>query len=81
MLSGNYTEQYASSGFPPKICALILKELSAGKANELKSKILDIGCGKGYVGEYLKQDGFANITGLDCSKNLLQLAEKKKAYE
>jgi len=34
-------------------------------------KILDIGCGKGYVGEYLKQDGFANINGIDCSKNLL----------
>lgn len=46
----------------------------------LKSKILDLGCGKGYVGEYLKQDGFSHITGVDCSKNLLQIAESKKAY-
>ena len=43
-------------------------------------KILDIGCGKGYLGEYLRQDGFCNINGIDCSKNLLQIAENKKAY-
>ena len=43
-------------------------------------QILDIGCGKGHLGEYLRQDGFCNITGIDCSKNLLQIAENKKAY-
>lgn len=47
----------------------------------LKSKILDLGCGKGYVGEYLRKDGFAHITGIDCSKNLLQIAESKKVYQ
>jgi len=26
-LSGQYVDQYTSSGFPPKICTLILKEL------------------------------------------------------
>ena len=71
LLSTNYIEQYASSGFPPKICTLMLKELSKCKTNQLKKKILDIGCGKGYVGEYLRQDGFCNINGIDCSKNLL----------
>jgi len=71
MLSTNYTEQYASSGFPPKICTLMLKELSKCKVNQLKMKILDFGCGKGHLGEYLKQDGFCNISGIDCSKNLL----------
>lgn len=44
-------------------------------------KILDIGCGKGHLGEYLRQDGFCNITGIDCSKNLLQIAEQKKSYQ
>jgi len=24
-ISGNYSEQYAKSGFPPKICSLIMK--------------------------------------------------------
>lgn len=33
------------------------------------------------MGEYLRQDGYAHITGIDCSKNLLQIAESKKAYE
>lgn len=47
----------------------------------MRAQILDIGCGKGHVGEYLKNDGFMHISGMDCSKNLLQLAEKKKAYE
>jgi len=68
-LSGKYSDQYTSSGFPPKICTLILKELI--KSNKLKCQILDIGCGKGYVGEYLKADGFLHITGLDCSRSLL----------
>jgi len=69
-LSGNYSEQYASSGFPPKVCSLIMKEL-AGNANKLTARVLDIGCGKGHVAEYLKTDGFQHITGWDCSKNLL----------
>ena len=33
MLSTNYKEQYASSGFPPKICTLMMKELSKCKHN------------------------------------------------
>merc|ERR1711907_817261 len=80
-LSENYTEQYASSGFPPKISTLMLKELSKCKHNQLKMNILDIGCGKGFIGEYLKLDGFCNITGIDCSKNLLQIAQGKKSYK
>lgn len=78
-LSGNYEDQYAAAGFPPKICTLMLKELS--DVHKLKCQVLDIGCGKGYVGEYLKKDGFLHITGMDCSKNLLEIAKTKKAYE
>jgi len=72
-LSGKYSDQYTSSGFPPKICTLILKELIT--SNKLKVQILDLGCGKGYVGEYLKADGYLHITGVDCSKSLLQSAK------
>jgi len=78
-LSGKYSDQYTSSGFPPKICTLILKELIS--TNKLKCQILDLGCGKGYVGEYLRADGFLHITGIDCSKSLLQTAKASKCYE
>lgn len=78
-LSGKYADQYTSSGFPPKICTLILKELIT--TNKLKTQILDLGCGKGHVGEYLKQDGFLHITGIDCSRSLLQSAKQTRCYE
>ena len=44
-------------------------------------KILDIGCGKGEVGKYLKEVGFYHIIGLDCSKSLLSIAQTKKCYD
>jgi len=39
--------------------------------NKLTTTILDVGCGTGYVGEYLRKDGFILITGMDYSKKLL----------
>lgn len=39
-----------------------------------------MGCGTGLVGKYLVEEGFKNITGLDCSKEMLSLAEEKKVY-
>lgn len=78
-LSDKYTDKYTSSGFPPKICTLILKELIT--TNKLRCQVLDVGCGKGHVGEYLKDDGFLHITGLDCSRNLLASAKQTNCYE
>merc|ERR1711981_353518 len=78
-ISAKNTDKYVSAGFPPKICTLLLEELC--QENKLKTKVLDVGCGKGFVGEYLKKDGFLHITGMDCSKNLLEIAKTKKAYE
>ncbi len=43
--------------------------------------VLEIGCGKGFSGEYLKEEGFHNVYGVDCSYQLLQLAEEKKTYK
>jgi len=57
----------------------MLKELS--DIGKLKCQVMDVGCGKGYVGEYLKKDGFLHISGMDCSRNLLEIAKEKKAYE
>jgi len=72
-LSKNYIDQYTSSGFPPKVCTLIMKDL-INNTQKLKCRILDIGCGKGHVGEELRYDGFPRIYGMDCSKNLLEMA-------
>ena len=36
--------------------------------------VLEIGCGKGFAGEYLKEEGFHNVYGIDCSYNLLSIA-------
>lgn len=78
-ISEKYKEQYMSAGFPPKICTLFVQKLCT--INRLKCQILDVGCGKGNVGELLKQDGFFRLSGLDCSKSLLEIARDKKCYE
>ena len=52
-----------------------------GDGNKYKTEILDVGCGNGYVGLYLKQLGFIRIYGSDCSRIKIKEAEKKKCYE
>jgi len=78
-VSEKYKEQYMSAGFPPKICSLFVEKLNSG--NRLKTQILDVGCGKGFAGELLKQMGFFRLTGIDCSKSLLQVSKNKNCYE
>ena len=48
---------------------------------KLKCQILDVGCGKGYAGDILKQLGFFRLTGIDMSNSLLSIAREKKSYE
>lgn len=71
-ISATYEQQYIEAGFPPMICAQLVSQLCP--ENRLSTQILDVGCGKGYVGQYLKETGFMNLHGIDCSKNLLQQA-------
>lgn len=42
--------------------------------------MLEMGCGKGYLAGYLKAEGFHNVSGVDCSNNLLEIAREKKQY-
>ena len=35
--------------------------------NPFNTMVLEIGCGKGFSGEYLKEEGFHNVYGVDCS--------------
>jgi len=44
-------------------------------------RVLDMGCGTGLVGQYLKEDGFTNIDGQDASTEMLKKAEEKAAYK
>ena len=58
----------------------MVKEMTQGK-NPSDVKILDFGCGTGLVGKYLAQHGFTNITGIDCSPEMMKIAEEKKCYK
>ncbi len=44
-------------------------------------KILDAGCGTGYVAEVLNKLNYKNITGIDFSKEMLSIARSKKIYK
>ena len=79
-MSKTYDEKCIDSGYPPKIVALIIKQLTEGLVKQ-EIKILDVGCGKGQVGKYLRNDGFKQICGIDLSKSLLESAKETKAYK
>ncbi len=42
--------------------------------------VLDAGCGTGNMGQVLHQMGYSNLTGLDASEGMLQLANRKAVY-
>jgi 2-polyprenyl-3-methyl-5-hydroxy-6-metoxy-1,4-benzoquinol methylase len=46
----------------------------------MRCKVLEMGCGKGYLAGYLKAEGFHNVNGVDCSNNLIEIAREKKQY-
>lgn len=41
------------------------------------SKILELGCGPGYLLDYLKSKGFNNIKGIDISAEQIEIAQSK----
>jgi 2-polyprenyl-3-methyl-5-hydroxy-6-metoxy-1,4-benzoquinol methylase len=56
------------------------KKLSGWLAGSRDRKMLDIGCGVGYLLYFLQQEGFKDITGIDANEKLTQItAEKTKA--
>ena len=61
----------------PKRVATALKEV----VTDQSELILDYGCGTGLSGLALQLVGFKNIDGLDVSKEMVSLAEKKSIYK
>lgn len=60
----------------PEIVAQILR-----KHKIRKTKVLDLGCGTGLCGKYLKEyASFGGLIGVDISANMLEEAEKKHIY-
>ena len=79
-LAVNYEAIYLKAGFhDPKKCAELTGECYklVGKEKE-EVDILDMGCGTGLVGKYLKEDGFVKITGLDACPGMLKECEENK---
>ena len=76
----NYEAIYLKVGFPdPKKCQELTSEFYqlTGKSKE-ECEILDMGSGTGLVGQYLTEDGFKNITGVDASEGMLKECEATK---
>ena len=40
------------------------------------SRILDFGCGQGRILQQLKNEGFSNLSGVDISENMIEIADK-----
>lgn len=81
-VSINYEEIYLRAGYPdPKKCQEAVSRLcEENKIKKSDAQVIDFGCGTGLVGQYLSDDGFYNIVGLDASNGMLNEAENKKVY-
>ena len=78
-LSSHYEEIYLRAGWhDPLKCAELAKHCVG--ENAATSSVLDMGCGTGLVGQYLKERGFTTIVGVDASKGMLDKAKTKNAY-
>lgn len=53
--------------------------MTKGK-NPADVKIIDFACGTGLIGQKLQQHGFTNITGIDISPGMLEIASEKGCY-
>ena len=63
--------------FMPVKIALTLSKLLANKDAE----ILDAGAGTGLVGKELAKQGFTNLTAVDLSEKMLEVAREKQVYK
>lgn len=55
-------------------------ELLADHVTDRSTSVVDLGCGTGAVGVRLAELGFDDITGIDLSPEMLEVAERTGAY-
>ncbi len=61
----------------PKLAADVFARYCGDKA----TRILDLGCGTGLVGEELAARGYSKLDGLDISTGMLDVARRKQLYD
>ena len=80
VVADEYDTLMTSMGHPdPEQCGEVAMKLYNQDLSE--RTCLDMGCGTGMVGESLKKRGIASITGIDASKNMLEIAKNKGSYD
>ena len=76
-VSENYDAIHQRVGYyDPENCANLVDKLT--KKEDMSPgdvEVLDFGCGTGMVGECLSKLGYNNISGLDISKKMIDLAD------
>jgi predicted TPR repeat methyltransferase len=76
-LAEKYEPALSALDFPdPEMCAQQIERIAENKWVE----ILDVGAGTGFVGENLVKLGFRNVTAIDGSASMLEIARKKNVY-
>ena len=78
----HYEAAYLRAGYPDpkKVQEYVSKIASKHVIQKHLAQILDFGCGTGLIGQYLKEAGFQNISGIDLSPKMLEKAEEKGCY-
>ena len=78
----NSTFKIHISDFNPKLIKKIwkwydIRYLPILSTYSKDSKILELGCGRGYMLEYLKNQGFSKIKGIDISEEQIRISNEK----
>ena len=79
-IAQKYDAIYLNAGYyDPLRCAELVRDFVA-EENRGDAEVIDMGCGTGLAGHYLKEMGFKKIVGVDASKGMLDVAAQKNAY-
>ena len=81
-IASNYEGMYLRMGYPdPQYVAnFVGKMTKKARINPADAKVADFACGTGLVGQYLAEQGFKSVVGLDVSPAMLEEASEKGVY-
>ncbi len=71
------TDLVDSLGYVGPVC---VADIAHSFCSDVSTRILDVGCGTGLVAQRLSQLGYKQISGLDFSKEMLEVARSKNIY-